>query len=153
VIASCGLDRYLRVYDVKTRQLISAVFLKQHLTGLVFDSGFSGEETAVANTVAEAATEEKMTIMDQEDDETEKAPVKRKKSKKEKRSREIVFEGEDDEENEDEIEKAPVKTKKSKKEKRSREKVSEGEEKDELRSKKTREHKKKTKIVKHNQED
>ncbi|KAL9307653.1 putative transcription factor WD40-like family [Arabidopsis thaliana] len=153
VIASCGLDRYLRVYDVKTRQLISAVFLKQHLTGLVFDSGFSGEETAVANTVAEAATEEKMTIMDQEDDETEKAPVKRKKSKKEKRSREIVFEGEDDEENEDEIEKAPVKTKKSKKEQRSREKVSEGEEKDELRSKKTREHKKKTKIVKHNQED
>ncbi|CAE5958796.1 unnamed protein product [Arabidopsis arenosa] len=154
VIASCGLDRYLRVFDVKTRHLISAVFLKQHLTGLVFDSGFSGEETAEANTVVEAATEEKMTIMDQEDDETEEAPVKRKKSKKEKRSREIVFEGEDDEENEDEIEKAPVKTKKSKKEKRSREKVvSEGEEKDELRSKKTREHKKKTKKVKHNQED
>ncbi|KAL1212836.1 hypothetical protein V5N11_019284 [Cardamine amara subsp. amara] len=148
VIASCGLDRYLRVYDVKTRQLISAVFLKQHLTGLVFDSGFTGEETVV-----DVATEEKMTIMEQEDDETEKAPVKTKKSKKEKRSREKVFEGEDDEENEDETEKAPVKTKKSKKEKRSREKVSEGEEKDELRSKKTREHKKKTKKVKHDQED
>lgn len=159
------------------------VFLKQHLTGLVFDSGFTGEglfsiavdkphlflfssvsickmigfmveaETAVANTVVEAATEEKMTIPDQEDEETEKAPVKRKKSKKEKRSREIVFEGEDDEENVDEAEKAPVKTKKSKKEKRSRENVAEGEEKDELRSKKTREHKKKTKKVKHNQED
>uniref|UniRef100_A0A1J3E456 WD repeat-containing protein 74 n=1 Tax=Noccaea caerulescens TaxID=107243 RepID=A0A1J3E456_NOCCA len=129
VIASCGLDRYLRVYDVKTRQLISAVFLKQHLTGLVFDSGFSGEETAVANTVVEAATEETMNIMDQEDDEEE------------------VQEDETDKE-------APVKKRKSKKEKRSREKVSEGEETDELRSsKKTREHKKKTKKVKHNQED
>uniref|UniRef100_A0A1J3GUY3 WD repeat-containing protein 74 n=1 Tax=Noccaea caerulescens TaxID=107243 RepID=A0A1J3GUY3_NOCCA len=129
VIASCGLDRYLRVYDVETRQLISAVFLKQHLTGLVFDSGFSGEETAVANTVVEAATEETMTIMDQEDDEEE------------------VQEDETDKE-------APVKKRKSKKEKRSREKVSEGEETDELRSsKKTREHKKKTKKVKHNQED
>ncbi|CAA7022623.1 unnamed protein product [Microthlaspi erraticum] len=47
---------------------ISAVFLKQHLTGLVFDSGFSGEETAVANTmVDDTATEEKMTIMEHED--------------------------------------------------------------------------------------
>ncbi|XP_010460710.1 PREDICTED: WD repeat-containing protein 74 isoform X1 [Camelina sativa] len=151
VIASCGLDRYLRVYDVKTRQLISAVFLKQHLTGLVFDSGFTGEaETAVANTVAEAETEE---IMEQEDDETEKVPVKRKKSKKEKRSREIDFEDKDDEENEDGTEKAPVKTKKSRKEKRSRENVPEAEEKDELRSKKSREHKKITKKVKHNQEE
>ncbi|KFK44924.1 hypothetical protein AALP_AA1G320300 [Arabis alpina] len=156
VIASCGLDRYLRVYDVKTRQLISAVFLKQHLTGLVLDSGFSGEEIAVANTVVEAATEE--TIIEQkyyeeeDEEETEKeAPVKTKKSKKVKRSREKVSEGEEEEETEKE---APVKTKKSKKEKRSREKVSEGEEEDELRSKKTREHKKKkTKKVKHNQED
>ncbi|CAN6975420.1 unnamed protein product [Brassica rapa subsp. trilocularis] len=124
VIASCGLDRYLRVYDVKTRQLISAVFLKQHLTGLVFDSGFSGEaEIAVANTVVEAETEE---TMEQEGQE---------------------------EENDDEIEEAPVKRKKSKKEKRSREKVSEGEEIDKLRSKKTRDHKKKTKKVKHTEED
>ncbi|CAH8355433.1 unnamed protein product [Eruca vesicaria subsp. sativa] len=126
VIASCGLDRYLRVYDVKTRQLISAVFLKQHLTGLVLDTGFSGEEIAVANTVVEAETEENMTIMEHEDEE---------------------------EENEDEAEEAPVKKKKSKKEKRSREKVSKGEEIDEVRSKKTREHKKKTKKVKHTQED
>ncbi|EOA40338.1 hypothetical protein CARUB_v10009063mg [Capsella rubella] len=150
VIASCGLDRYLRVYDVKTRQLVSAVFLKQHLTGLVFDSGFTGEETAVANTVVESETEE---IMDQEEEEIEETPVKRKKSKKEKRGREIVLEDKADEENEDEAEKAPVKTKKSKKEKRSRENVPEGEEKDELRSKKSREHKKRTKKVKHNQED
>ncbi|CAA7026452.1 unnamed protein product [Microthlaspi erraticum] len=99
VIASCGLDRYLRVYDV---------FLKQHLTGLVFDSSFSGEETAEANTVVEAATEENMTTMDQEDDddeeeeedEAEKAPVKKKKSKKEKRSREKVQEDDEDDEEE-----------------------------------------------------
>ncbi|CAH8389559.1 unnamed protein product [Eruca vesicaria subsp. sativa] len=124
VIASCGLDRYLRVYDVNTRQLISAVFLKQHLTGLVFDSGFSGEaEIAVANTVVEAETEE---TIEQEGDE---------------------------EENEDETEEAPVKKKKSKKEKRSRDKVSDGEEMDKLRSKKARDHKKKPKKVKHTQED
>ncbi|CAN6816982.1 unnamed protein product, partial [Brassica oleracea] len=125
VIASCGLDRYLRVYDVKTRQLISAVFLKQHLTGLVFDSGFSGEaEIAVANTVVETETEEKMTIL------------------------------EDDEEEDEDKTEAPVKKKKSKKEKRSRDKVSEkGEEIDQVRSKKIRDHKKKTKKVKHTQED
>ncbi|ESQ33938.1 hypothetical protein EUTSA_v10007651mg [Eutrema salsugineum] len=126
VIASCGLDRYLRVYDVKTRQLISAVFLKQHLTGLVFDSGFSGEDIAVANTVVEAESEENMTIMEQEDEE---------------------------EQNEDRLEEAPVKKKKSKKDKRSREEVSGGEEIDEVRSKKTRDHKKKSKKVKHIQEE
>ncbi|CAN0927801.1 WD repeat-containing protein 74 [Linum grandiflorum] len=40
VIASCGLDSYLRLWDVKTRQLLSATFLKQHLTCVVFDSKF-----------------------------------------------------------------------------------------------------------------
>ncbi|CAD5176672.1 unnamed protein product [Musa acuminata subsp. malaccensis] len=42
MIASCGLDSYLRVWDAKTRQLLSAVFLKQHLTNVVIDSHFSG---------------------------------------------------------------------------------------------------------------
>ncbi|XP_065032244.1 uncharacterized protein LOC135658711 [Musa acuminata AAA Group] len=37
-----GLDSYLRVWDAKTRQLLSAVFLKQHLTNVVIDSHFSG---------------------------------------------------------------------------------------------------------------
>ncbi|CAI0390145.1 unnamed protein product [Linum tenue] len=41
VIASCGLDSYLRLWDVKTRELLSATFLKQHLTCVVFDSNFS----------------------------------------------------------------------------------------------------------------
>ncbi|XP_031497015.1 uncharacterized protein LOC116262087 [Nymphaea colorata] len=38
VLASCGLDRYLRLWDVKTRQLLEAVFLKQVLTNVVFDA-------------------------------------------------------------------------------------------------------------------
>lgn len=45
VIASCGLDSYLRIWDVNSRQLLSAVFLKQHLTGVVFDSYFRCEGT------------------------------------------------------------------------------------------------------------
>ncbi|CAI0390210.1 unnamed protein product [Linum tenue] len=44
VIASCGLDSYLRLWDVKTRELLSATFLKQHLTCVVFDSNFSDKE-------------------------------------------------------------------------------------------------------------
>ncbi|CAH1428528.1 unnamed protein product [Lactuca virosa] len=43
VIASCGLDSYLRIWDIKSRQLLSAVFLKQHLTNVVFDSHFNDE--------------------------------------------------------------------------------------------------------------
>ncbi|KAJ4878477.1 hypothetical protein Rs2_01810 [Raphanus sativus] len=53
------------------------VFLDQHRTGLVFDSGFSGE----------AETKKKMAILedDEEEDEgeTEEAHVKKKKPKKE----------------------------------------------------------------------
>ncbi|XP_020973112.1 uncharacterized protein LOC107625103 isoform X2 [Arachis ipaensis] len=43
VVASCGLDSYLRIWDTKTRQLLSSVFLKQHLLHVVFDSGFTVE--------------------------------------------------------------------------------------------------------------
>ncbi|KAL1553343.1 WD repeat-containing protein 74-like [Salvia divinorum] len=43
VIASCGLDSYLRIWDIQSRQLLSAVFLKQHLTNVVFDSHFRSE--------------------------------------------------------------------------------------------------------------
>ncbi|XP_020410456.1 WD repeat-containing protein 74 isoform X3 [Prunus persica] len=43
VIASCGLDSYLRLWNVKTRQLLSAVHLKQHLTNVLFDSNFADE--------------------------------------------------------------------------------------------------------------
>lgn len=40
VIASCGLDNYLRIWDINSRQLLSMVFLKQHLHDVVFDSYF-----------------------------------------------------------------------------------------------------------------
>ncbi|RDX68515.1 WD repeat-containing protein 74, partial [Mucuna pruriens] len=40
VVASCGLDSYLRLWDTKTRQLLSAVFLKQHIMHALFDSNF-----------------------------------------------------------------------------------------------------------------
>ncbi|XP_010540526.1 PREDICTED: WD repeat-containing protein 74-like [Tarenaya hassleriana] len=91
VIASCGLDRYVRVWDVKTRQLLSSVFLKQHLTGLVFDSGFSG---SVGGAVAAEGNTGERTAGDEESGdevETERVSVKTKKSKKkEKRSRQKV---------------------------------------------------------------
>ncbi|XP_057786004.1 uncharacterized protein LOC131003514 isoform X2 [Salvia miltiorrhiza] len=71
VIASCGLDSYLRIWDIQSRQLLSAVFLKQHLTTVVFDSHFRSEAPApqVENTA--------------EEDCVEVTPVKRKKVSKE----------------------------------------------------------------------
>ncbi|KAJ1697040.1 hypothetical protein LUZ63_005552 [Rhynchospora breviuscula] len=44
LIASCGLDTYLRIWDTNKRQLLSAVFLKQHLTSVVIDSHFTAQE-------------------------------------------------------------------------------------------------------------
>lgn len=46
LLASCGLDSHLRIWDSRTRQLLSAVFLKQHLTNVVIDSYFSAEVPA-----------------------------------------------------------------------------------------------------------
>ncbi|PKU59597.1 WD repeat-containing protein DDB_G0290555 [Dendrobium catenatum] len=43
LLASCGLDSYLRIWDSRTRQLLSAVFLKQHLTNVAIDSHFYSE--------------------------------------------------------------------------------------------------------------
>ncbi|XP_073056377.1 ribosome biogenesis protein NSA1-like [Primulina eburnea] len=47
VLASCGLDSYLRIWDIHSRQLLSAVFLKQPLTNVFFDSHYRSEEIAV----------------------------------------------------------------------------------------------------------
>ncbi|KAH6799226.1 Transducin/WD40 repeat-like superfamily protein [Perilla frutescens var. frutescens] len=77
VIASCGLDSYLRIWDIQSRQLLSAVFLKQHLTTVVFDSHFRNE------VVASAAAPE-VANMGEEDD-LEATRVKRKKVSKEHR--------------------------------------------------------------------
>ncbi|XP_039134019.1 WD repeat-containing protein DDB_G0290555-like [Dioscorea cayenensis subsp. rotundata] len=49
IIASCGLDSYLRFWDAKTRQLLSTVFLKQHLTSVMLDTHFSAEEIESAD--------------------------------------------------------------------------------------------------------
>lgn len=83
VIASCGLDSYLRLWDVNTRQLLSAVFLKQHLTNVVFDSNFVDKEiAATAQNVDGIQTTEIQT-----EDEIGTLPVKRKKASKEKREK------------------------------------------------------------------
>ncbi|KAG6747170.1 hypothetical protein POTOM_049551 [Populus tomentosa] len=83
VIASCGLDSYLRLWDINTRQLLSAVFLKQHLTNVVFDSNFVDKEiAATAQNVDGIQTTEIQT-----EDEIGTLPVKRKKASKEKRGK------------------------------------------------------------------
>ncbi|XP_073281919.1 ribosome biogenesis protein NSA1 [Primulina huaijiensis] len=47
ILASCGLDSYLRIWDIHSRQLLSAVFLKQPLTNVFFDSHYHSEEIIV----------------------------------------------------------------------------------------------------------
>ncbi|XP_060196268.1 uncharacterized protein LOC132625687 isoform X1 [Lycium barbarum] len=76
VIASCGLDSYLRIWDVKSRQLLSAVFLKQHLSSVVFYSKFSAREIQVPP--QQQDTDETLEM-----EEEEVKPVKRKKASKE----------------------------------------------------------------------
>ncbi|XP_022736887.1 WD repeat-containing protein 74-like [Durio zibethinus] len=81
VIASCGLDSYLRIWDIGTRQLLSSVFLKQHLTKVVFDTNFTDE---VKHDATDSAAHEAQSMGEvQTADETEKLPNKRKKSSKE----------------------------------------------------------------------
>ncbi|GAY51031.1 hypothetical protein CUMW_131150 [Citrus unshiu] len=82
IIASCGLDSYLRFWDIKTRQLLSAVFLKQHLNEVVFDSAFADKE--VANAAADAPMLEIQNGNDTQEDATETLPVKRKEAPEEK---------------------------------------------------------------------
>ncbi|GMJ14004.1 hypothetical protein like AT1G29320 [Hibiscus trionum] len=76
VIASCGLDSYLRIWDIGTRQLLSSVFLKQHLTKVVFDTNFTEEEVKHNVVECDALTIDEVQIAD----ETEKPPTKRKKT-------------------------------------------------------------------------
>nr|CAB3454403.1 unnamed protein product [Digitaria exilis] len=84
-----GLDSYLRIWDTNTRQLLSAVFLKQHLTTVVIDSHFSVEEPeetkfkqleSSVEADAEVGKEKKSKII--EEDEAEAAVLKLKKKKK-----------------------------------------------------------------------
>lgn len=79
VITSCGLDSYVRFWDINTRQILSAVYLKQHLTSVVFDSNFTDKEPAGSDLQRKEAQDvEKI-----EDEEEEVLPVKRKTAPKE----------------------------------------------------------------------
>ncbi|TXG73713.1 hypothetical protein EZV62_002292 [Acer yangbiense] len=80
VIASCGLDSYLRFWDIKTRQLLSAVFMKQHLLEVVFDSNF--DDKVVAHAAVDVPIQEPQNMDEIQGDETETEPVKRKKTPK-----------------------------------------------------------------------
>ncbi|MQL98480.1 hypothetical protein Taro_031183, partial [Colocasia esculenta] len=95
VIASCGLDSYLRIWDTKTRQPLSAVFLKQHLTNAVIDSHFSDEVRPVDKQFE--GSELHNPEEDQGDDEPlfgRRKPLKEKKqSKKAKTKRNDVKNG------------------------------------------------------------
>ncbi|KAK9668878.1 hypothetical protein RND81_13G093600 [Saponaria officinalis] len=81
IVASCGLDSYLRVWDIESRQLLSAVYLKQHLTNVVFDSNFSDEETVTAAT-DQGEEDVPCNTKQQSENEDEALPVKRKKTPK-----------------------------------------------------------------------
>ncbi|KAL8253632.1 hypothetical protein R6Q59_031853 [Mikania micrantha] len=83
VIASCGLDSYLRLWDIKSRQLLSTVFLKQHLTNVVFDSHFDDE-----GSLATLQSEEKVDNEPVEGDE-ESPPVDKQNKKKRSKSRSL----------------------------------------------------------------
>jgi len=82
VLASCGLDSYLRFWDVKSRQLLSAVFLKQHLSTVLLDSNFNDEE--LASTAEDLPSNKAHDEDDTLDEDVEERPVKRKKSSKER---------------------------------------------------------------------
>ncbi|KAF9603322.1 hypothetical protein IFM89_034671 [Coptis chinensis] len=94
LIVSVGLDRYLRVWDVKTRQLLSAVFLKQHLTNVVIDSNFS--DLGTTGIAVDALSDEAQLNQNEVD---ASPPVKRKKGdkklKSKKKSKKIVEEEDD----------------------------------------------------------
>ncbi|KAF3436842.1 hypothetical protein FNV43_RR19595 [Rhamnella rubrinervis] len=82
VIASCGLDSYVRFWDVKTRQLLCAVFLKQHLVNVLFDTNFADGGAEGSHSMGDLPAEAQNADETQNgDDET--LPVKRKKASKE----------------------------------------------------------------------
>ncbi|CAI9283775.1 unnamed protein product [Lactuca saligna] len=112
MIASCGLDSYLRIWDIKSRQLLSAVFLKQHLTNVVFDSHFNDEEVAAAS-VPPSEPKEEDELIERDEESKSRNVVKRKKKKS--KSRDV-----------DDDESHSVKRKKSKKSQNEDDDVDEG---------------------------
>lgn len=84
VIASCGLDRYLRIWNTKTRELLAAVFLKQQLTSVIIDSNFVAATPAAgdATDVNPDKVESEVNHVDQVEINELSAGLKRKSSKK-----------------------------------------------------------------------
>ncbi|KAK1356024.1 WD repeat-containing protein 74 [Heracleum sosnowskyi] len=114
VLASCGLDRYLRFWDTESRQLLSAVFLKQHLTSVVLDSQFNDEEVAGSDAPIPPNVSLELELDESLDEgEEDPQPVKKKKKSKElsgsKKKKNITLD-------EDEEDPQPVKRKKKSKE-------------------------------------
>ncbi|KAI3919545.1 hypothetical protein MKX01_018368 [Papaver californicum] len=114
MIASCGLDSYLRFWDIKIRQPLSSVFLKQHLTKVVFDSNFCDKVTAAIN--------QREQVQEKEEDD-EDVSVRRKKSSREnvqekelslrkKKKKPVQQEVDDNEDDEQEKQLKPKKKKK-----------------------------------------
>ncbi|XP_027908473.1 WD repeat-containing protein 74 [Vigna unguiculata] len=79
IVASCGLDCYLRLWDTKTRQLLSAVFLKQHIMHVLFDSKFD-----LKGVDSSLPSKEKTQTEMIPSEEVEELPLKRKKSSRNK---------------------------------------------------------------------
>lgn len=73
LIASAGLDRYLRLHNTSTRKQVAALYLKQHLTGVTF---CPAKPIAQSKGKDEAATEMA------EEGKQAKVHKKRRKSKK-----------------------------------------------------------------------
>jgi len=85
VVASCGLDRYLRIWNTKTRELLAAAFLKQQLTSVVIDSNFVAETTTTAGDAADVnpdKVESEVNHVDKVEINEHSAGSKRKSSKK-----------------------------------------------------------------------
>jgi len=85
VVASCGLDRYLRIWNTKTRELLAAAFLKQQLTSVVIDSNFVAETTTTAGDTADVnpdKVESEVNHVDKVEINEHSAGSKRKSSKK-----------------------------------------------------------------------
>ncbi|BBN20048.1 ribosome biogenesis protein NSA1 [Marchantia polymorpha subsp. ruderalis] len=78
LIASCGLDRYLRIHSTQTRQLLASMFLKQQLVSVLFDARV---ERAVTEVPSLPDVAEPMAV------EPEKPSANGAKSLKEKKSK------------------------------------------------------------------
>ncbi|KAJ3675646.1 hypothetical protein LUZ60_004688 [Juncus effusus] len=84
LLASCGLDSWLRIWDTNTRQLLSEVFLKQHLTCIFFDSHFTTQELEGTKFEEPASHLEINDQSDEEKNDEEKILKLKKKKKKAK---------------------------------------------------------------------